>query len=275
MSRKAEQPYKTENNPFSKRLREVMEERHTTQKRLAEAIKMRPQTVSLYMNGQSLPDVLTLKKIADFFNVSADWLLDREGAVKEVNADLAAAVRYTGLTEDAVELLAKRKEKALLPAASSFSDLFEVCKDLPGYYEETRNVLSQLLVSGCAGQIAESIAMYKIASKRLRDVLQGVNANTVLKMDNFKRGRLIDKITELNTVRRMRKYDAKEAASAFVDNAIKTDIELCESAFENASLQTLNRPARALSLNEFVDIMRASLEELKENHNGEHPETDQ
>lgn len=149
----------------------------------------------------------------------------------------------------------------------------------PGFLHERAVMKSscqrrRLLVSGCAVQIAESIAMYKIASKRLRDVLQGVNADTVLKMDNFKRGRLIDRITELNTVRRMRKYDAKEAASAFVDNAIKTDIELCESAFESASLQTLNRPARALSLNEFVDIMRASLEELKGNQNGEHPETD-
>lgn len=47
----------------------------TTQKKLADAIDMRPQTVSLYTTGQSFPDVNTLKKIAEFFNASADYLL--------------------------------------------------------------------------------------------------------------------------------------------------------------------------------------------------------
>lgn len=274
MSRKRELAYQTEKNPFSTRLREIMEECKTTQKQLADAIGKRPQTVSLYMNGQSLPDALTLKKMTDFFGISADWILGRDGAVKTMDADIAAAVRCTGLTEDAVELLARRKEKALLPAASSFNELFEICEDLPEYFNETRNVISSLLVSGCAIQIAESITMYKIAAKRLRDILQDVDADSVLKMDNLKRGQLIDKITELNTLRRMRKYDAKESASAFVDDAVKTDSELCESAFKNASLQTINRPARPLSLDEFVDIMRESLEELKENQNGEHNEAD-
>ena len=105
MPRKAEPAYKTENNPFSKRLREVMKERSTTQRQLADAIKMRPQTVSLYMNGQSLPDVLTLKKMADFFDVSADWLLDRKDAVKSTDGNIASVCKYTGLTTGAVEVL--------------------------------------------------------------------------------------------------------------------------------------------------------------------------
>lgn len=105
MPRKAEPAYKTENNPFSKRLREIMKERNTTQRQLADAIKMRPQTVSLYMNGQSLPDVLTLKKMADFFDVSADWLLDRKDAVKSTDGNIASVCKYTGLTTGAVEVL--------------------------------------------------------------------------------------------------------------------------------------------------------------------------
>ena len=105
MSRKAEPSYKTENNPFSKKLREIMKERHTTQKQLAEVIKMRPQTVSLYMNGQSLPDVLTLKRIADFFDVSADWLLEREGSIRSTDGNMESACKYTGLHEKAIEMI--------------------------------------------------------------------------------------------------------------------------------------------------------------------------
>lgn len=102
MSRKSELAYQTENNPFSTRLREIMEECKTTQKQLADAIGKRPQTVSLYMNGQSLPDALTLREIGKYFGVSTDWLLDREGAAKSTDANITIACKYTGLSEDAV-----------------------------------------------------------------------------------------------------------------------------------------------------------------------------
>lgn len=75
MPRKKEPTHVTEKYTFPTRLRKLMEIYGTTQKKLADAIDMRPQTVSLYTTGQSFPDVNTLKKIADFFNASADYLL--------------------------------------------------------------------------------------------------------------------------------------------------------------------------------------------------------
>ncbi len=47
----------------------------TTLKELAEAIGIRQQTVSLYKNGETQPTPETLVKIAEFFNVSVDYLL--------------------------------------------------------------------------------------------------------------------------------------------------------------------------------------------------------
>lgn len=105
MSRKKELAYNTENNPFSIRLRKIMEERKTTQKQLADAVGKRPQTVSLYMNGQSLPDALTLREIGEYFGVSTDWLLNREGSVKSTDANISIACKCTGLSEDSIRLL--------------------------------------------------------------------------------------------------------------------------------------------------------------------------
>lgn len=62
---------------FPTRLREWMDTTHTTQKELAAAVKKRPQTVSLWVLGETLPDIDSLAKIADYFKISADYLLGR------------------------------------------------------------------------------------------------------------------------------------------------------------------------------------------------------
>ena len=103
MPRKTAPAWETEKDMFPTRLRELMEERSTTQAKLAEAIGKRPQTVSLYTTGQSVPDVNCLREIAQYFNVSADWLIGRSGAVKTLDSNIAVAALTTGLTESAVQ----------------------------------------------------------------------------------------------------------------------------------------------------------------------------
>lgn len=105
MARKAQPSYITEQGIFPQRLKALMDETKTTQKALGAAIGMRPQTVSLYMNGQSSPDINCLYRIASYFNVSADWLIGMPNSVKTINADAAAALKYTGLTENALNTL--------------------------------------------------------------------------------------------------------------------------------------------------------------------------
>lgn len=76
---------------FAERLLEVMKERGVTQKQLAKEIERRPQTVGLYTAGKAWPNVPTLQKLADFLEVSSDWLIGRDGAVKYANAYRVAA----------------------------------------------------------------------------------------------------------------------------------------------------------------------------------------
>ena len=68
----------------------------TTLKELAEAIGIRQQTVSLYKNGETQPTPETLVKIAEFFNVSVDYLLTGISSQnKSIHEEL-------GLSEEAI-----------------------------------------------------------------------------------------------------------------------------------------------------------------------------
>lgn len=104
MPRKKELSYETEKYPFPSRLRKLMEASKTTQRELAQAIGMRPQTVSLYVQGQSFPDVNGITKIARFFSVSSDYLLGLSETAT-IDEDIQVACRTTGLSQKAIEKL--------------------------------------------------------------------------------------------------------------------------------------------------------------------------
>ncbi len=58
------------------RLRSLREQKGVSQKEIADYINKTPQAYSLYENGKRDPDTLTLKKLADYFHVTIDYLLD-------------------------------------------------------------------------------------------------------------------------------------------------------------------------------------------------------
>ncbi len=60
----------------SETLRTLIEEKNLTQKQLAHILNMAPSTLGGYVQGTSEPDVDTLKRIASYFEVSMDYLLD-------------------------------------------------------------------------------------------------------------------------------------------------------------------------------------------------------
>jgi transcriptional regulator with XRE-family HTH domain len=62
---------------FGARLRALREEQGLYQKDLAEKLGLSQKTISNYENNERFPDQKTLRRIADLFNVSIDFLLDR------------------------------------------------------------------------------------------------------------------------------------------------------------------------------------------------------
>ena len=59
------------------RIRTLRKDKGLTMKQFGERIGMAESTISLYESGKRQPDNETLKKIADFFDVSTDYLLER------------------------------------------------------------------------------------------------------------------------------------------------------------------------------------------------------
>lgn len=89
------------NSPFAASLRQLIEDRNATQGDIASITGVTRQTVSQYCNGISEPGYDTLIKIADFFNVSVDYLL---GRTNDPNRQ-ASAIDVLGLSPQAVDKL--------------------------------------------------------------------------------------------------------------------------------------------------------------------------
>ncbi len=62
---------------FKDRLRQIRKERNLTQKQVAEAINTIEQNYQRYERGSQQPTLLTLIALADFFNISLDYLCGR------------------------------------------------------------------------------------------------------------------------------------------------------------------------------------------------------
>lgn len=62
---------------FKEILKELRKEKDISQTELAKSLKLARSTIAQYETGDRTPDYDTLKKIADYFNVSTDYLLGR------------------------------------------------------------------------------------------------------------------------------------------------------------------------------------------------------
>lgn len=73
---------------IGKRLRELREENHLLQKDIAKYLNITTSAYGYYEQGKRNPDIETIKNLADFFNVSTDYLLGRTDKKREYNMDL-------------------------------------------------------------------------------------------------------------------------------------------------------------------------------------------
>lgn len=72
---------------FYERLQALMNSKQLTQKQLADDLSIRQNTISDWKNKGNLPQGETAIKIAQYFNVSLDYLLTGEDKNKELSPD--------------------------------------------------------------------------------------------------------------------------------------------------------------------------------------------
>lgn len=104
---------------FAKRLRGLMEENKTTQPQLAEAVGVSRQAVGQWQNGNTVPDILDFQKIADFYNVPADYLLGRSESQSN-DKDLKDVADYLGISDTSVSIIRRASYKSYESNAKEF-----------------------------------------------------------------------------------------------------------------------------------------------------------
>lgn len=73
-----------------KSLKELRKRNNLSQEQLGKLTGLSKSTISLYENGLHEPDLATLKRFADIFDVSLDVLLDRPNTEEREEDDISA-----------------------------------------------------------------------------------------------------------------------------------------------------------------------------------------
>jgi len=102
MPRVKKNSYEQYDSPFATRLRDLLNQPEMNQTKLADYIGVTRQAISAWSLGISLPDIEKFGLIADFFNVSTEYLLGRTD-VSKPDATKQAVAEYLGLSEAAID----------------------------------------------------------------------------------------------------------------------------------------------------------------------------
>lgn len=86
-------------NNINEKLTEIRKSHNLTMKQVAEGIGMKPDSYRNYESGRLQPNLDTICKLADFYNVTTDFLLGRDTTEKTPMDDLACEFNMTALEQ--------------------------------------------------------------------------------------------------------------------------------------------------------------------------------
>lgn len=101
-----------------KNLKKLRLETNSTQQQLADYIMVSQQSVNKYENHDVEPDIETLIKIADYFDVSVDYLIGRKDWVD--SSELFACENNDKTIIDLCKKLNKKQKEAVINLIKSF-----------------------------------------------------------------------------------------------------------------------------------------------------------
>lgn len=97
---------------FAERFKQLRTDKGLSLQKIAQDLDVTAQSLSLYEKGQRTINIDLLKRIAEYFGVSSDYLIGLSD-VAATNTELKAACDYTGLSEKAVTEIVKNKNDPL------------------------------------------------------------------------------------------------------------------------------------------------------------------
>lgn len=146
------------------KIKNLREEQNMTQSTLAKLLNISPSTIGMWEQNRRSPDNESLKRIADFFGVSIDYLLDRVdynnllGAMlkdkrEELHLSLRDAAQLIGISHSYLSILEqgvdKRKNTPVKPTpeilkyiSAAYEIDYTYLMNLVGYIANTEDDLS-------------------------------------------------------------------------------------------------------------------------------------
>lgn len=82
-----------------KNLKAIRNKKGISQQTLASAIGLTQQSINMYENHKIEPDIDTLIEIANYFNVTVDYLIGRTDENGNILTENTLAVRYAALSK--------------------------------------------------------------------------------------------------------------------------------------------------------------------------------
>lgn len=118
---------------FNQRLKELRNSKRITQEKIAQALNIKRSTYAKYETGENQPDHETLQLLADFFNVSTDYLLGRSDKKMIVTKN-----------NPPIEVFRKRLKECREEKELTYGDLAEVASVTPTYIEKLETEATEL-----------------------------------------------------------------------------------------------------------------------------------
>lgn len=117
---------------LGERLAALRKEKGLSQAALAQLLNMGQSTIAMYERNRRTPDPATLNRLADFFNVSVDYLLGR--------TDRRKRLKEESRRQGEQPVLAREEQLPYLAADRRFAGLL---KRVPGLSEEEKALLAE------------------------------------------------------------------------------------------------------------------------------------
>lgn len=123
---------------FAKRLKELRTEKHISQAELATNLNLSNRTISMYEQGNSEPNVETLINIANFFNVSTDYLI---GITNSKDPDNRSISDTLHLSDNAINILKELPRTVSQTTGASLSDVLNALIIHPKFISILNSIL--------------------------------------------------------------------------------------------------------------------------------------
>lgn len=179
---------------FADKLKELRTNKKLSQTELAEKLGVSRGSISFYENGERTADIDFVYKAAQFFNVSADYLLGRTGT-KTQDMSIRAICDYTGLSDEAVKKLNTMHELSKQGVSDEgpyviIGEQFNLSL-ISDVIDQLRFLNSEILTTNdnmfdvCFSHIQEYVRHLEKSEKCAREALDVIDTNANVSNDIF------------------------------------------------------------------------------------------